>query len=251
MNYQSSGDPDVPWVINDILPRRNVLPRPPISNLDILLVTVAATLPEIDYFLIDRLLAYAFFHQIEPILIVSKNDQNPLQENIDNFLANYRATGFKIFFTELTSELNIEEIKSAIAGKNVAFAGQSGVGKSTLINRLFGSQLMEIGQLSEKGKRGKQTTRHVELFPVDGGYIADTPGFQTINLYDLQMSEDDFAAGYPEIKQYSDQCRFRSCRHMSEPDCAVKEHAGMHPDRYERYCQLRKQLAEEIKQRQY
>ncbi len=250
--YEDSGDPDIPYVINSICERKNSLPRPRISNLDVLLITASSTLPAIDYYLLDRLCAYAYFHDIEPVLLLTKNDLEPDSETVAEFYRNYEPTGFPIFRTGLADGETLEHLATYLAGKNVAFAGQSGVGKSTLINRIFGIELMTVGKISHKGKRGKQTTRHVEFFPTaKAGYIADTPGFQTISLFDLQMQPAEFALGYPEIADSSEACRFRTCSHTGELGCVVAEKQLMHPARYERYCELYKQLVADIKRYSY
>lgn len=249
VTYESSGDPDIPWVITDIHERKNALIRPPMSNLDQLLITASAALPEPDYYLLDRLAAYAYRYHIEPVLLLNKLDR-AADETVAYFTEYYRKSGFKIFYLTIEENDDLRALREYIAGKIVAFAGQSGVGKSTLINRLFGEDIMHIGALSEKGKRGRQTTRHIELFPDGDGYVADTPGFQTISLADLNMEGEDFAAGYPEIEEHRHACKFRSCRHINEPECALHDPEAMHPDRLARYQELREQL-DEIQKNRY
>ena len=138
----------------------------------------------------------------------------------------------------------LQRLKRDIKGKIVAFAGQSGVGKSTYLNLLFDNDLMETGELSLKGGRGKQTTRHIELFPNGESYVADTPGFQIINLTDVDLKGAQLAKGYPEINKLASNCRFNNCSHMKEPGCAVlnADIKQIHPDRIKRYQYLRNEL---------
>lgn len=237
--YESSGDPDVPWVINEILPRHNYLLRPALANLDRLLITVAAAEPAADYFLIDKLITVCLVNDIEPILIVTKNDLVAAGE--DRFGPVYRAAGISIYYTALNDQKAHTEIRNLLPGQLVSFAGQSGVGKSTLLNQLFGDEMMETGGISTKIGRGRHTTRHVELFPYLGGYLADTPGFSTLELPDLGITSENIERGYPEISAVSDRCRFAGCRHMGDLGCAVTEEV-IHPDRLERYRFFREQL---------
>ena len=242
VEYSASGDPDIPFVIDKILPRKNELKRPPMANLDILLITVSAELPVPDYYLIDRMRAYADILQIAPYILLTKTDID--DSNVSVVLANYRPAGFPIYQLGFSNEAELLRLKNDIKGEIVAFAGQSGVGKSTYLNLLFGDFLMETGELSNKAGRGKQTTRHIELFPTGISYIADTPGFQTINLTEIDITGAQFADGYPEIKRLSEYCRFNNCTHLHEPGCAVLE-AGpdqIYPERLKRYQFLRREL---------
>lgn len=237
--YESSGDPDVPWVISEILPRRNYLIRPALANLDRLLITAAAAEPEADFFLIDKLITVCLVNSIEPILIITKNDL--VKSGEDKFASIYEPAGIKIYNTSIGDQQSHEEIKALLPGRLVSFAGQSGVGKSTLLNLLFGDEMMETGGISKKIGRGRHTTRHVELFPYAGGYLADTPGFSTLELPDLGITSDNIELGYPEIKAVSDQCRFTGCRHLGDLGCAVTEQI-IHRDRLERYRMYREQV---------
>ncbi|MGI6580011.1 MAG: ribosome small subunit-dependent GTPase A [Saccharofermentanales bacterium] len=242
VEYSVSGDPDIPYVIEKILPRKNELKRPPMANLDILLITVSTGLPTPDLYLVDRLAAYADIMQITPFILLTKTDID--DSDIEVILDNYRPAGFSIYQLGFDNQAELIKLKNDISGQIVAFAGQSGVGKSTYLNLLFGDSLMETGELSLKAGRGKQTTRHIELFPTGISYIADTPGFQTINLAETEITGAQFAAGYPEIRKLSGHCRFNNCSHLHEPGCAVLE-AGpeqINPERLKRYQFLRREL---------
>lgn len=237
--YESSGDPDVPWVISEILPRHNYLIRPSLANLDRLLITAAAAEPAADFFLIDKLITVSLVNNIEPILIITKNDL--ISSGEDKFGPVYKKAGITIHYTSLGDQRSHAEIKALLPGQLVSFAGQSGVGKSTLLNLLFGDEMMETGMVSKKIGRGRHTTRHVELFPYAGGYLADTPGFSTLELPDLGITSENIEQGYPEIAAVSGQCRFTGCRHMGDLGCAVTEEI-IHPDRLERYRTFREML---------
>lgn len=239
VNYEPSGDPDIPYVINRILERKNVLQRPPAANIDLLLITSAAVVPKTDYFFIDRMLAYAVKNHIEPALILNKGDLEGATEEKRRFLDNYLPSGFPLFFTAKDQEP--EELKKAIAGKFAVFCGKSGVGKSSLMNRLLGRTLLETGSLNERGKHGRQTTRSIELYAFEGAWLADTPGFQSLDAQLLGMTGTDLVLAYPEMAEAATHCRYRDCRHLGEEGCAV-DTANMLPERLERYRQLRREL---------
>ena len=247
IQYSSSGDPDVPYVIDKILPRKNSLIRPPMANLDMLLITVSLELPKADFFLIDRLLSYAVLLNIEPILIFTKYDLIDNQSEKKSYaelIANYKPTNFPIFIVGKNYDNDLKNLKNLIKNQVVAFAGQSGVGKSTLLNRLFDKEVMLTGDLSSKAGRGRQTTRHIELFPYEDSYIADTPGFQAISLTDLDLEPQDFTNSYPELKKLAINCQFNNCTHRHEPKCAVLAATSeeIHPERLKRYNQLRNEI---------
>lgn len=240
VQYEESGDPDAPWRIRSILPRRNLLVRPPLANLDMLLITIAATEPVADFYLVDKLIAVCHVNDIQPVLIVTKTDliDGPIAQSI---YKNYEACNVEIILSSPTDEQAHERLRTLLRGRVVSFAGQSGVGKSTLLNQLFGDEKMLTGTISDRIGRGKHTTRHVELFRFAGGFLADTPGFSTLDLVDLGLTSDTIVQGYPEIEAVSEQCRFTGCRHLGELGCAVTMETIL-PDRLERYRQFRRQL---------
>lgn len=247
VEYASSGDPDIPYVINKIMPRKNQLKRPPMVNLDILLITVSTVLPPPDFYLLDRLSAYAVMLSIKPFLLLTKMDLlDPNSLILNKIFDNYNPAKFPIYQLGFHKTEELKRLKKDISGQVVAFAGQSGAGKSTLTNRLFEQELMPTGKLSKKAGRGRQKTRHIELFPYANSYVADTPGFQTINLEELDLDPNKFANSYPEIEYLSAYCRFNNCTHVHEPGCAVlnASEAEINPERLERYQFLRKEIEE-------
>lgn len=238
--YSPTGDPDVPFCIDSVLPRRNLLPRPSIANLDVLFITVSAAEPSPDLFLVDKILILCSVHKIRPIICVTKSDLDA--GCADRILEVYHTAGFAVHRSGLQDLDDLDALRSEIPGCIVGFAGQSGVGKSTVLNRLAEKWLMETGELSLRIRRGRHTTRRVELFPFMGGYLADTPGFSSLDLWDVGVTGSQVVSGYPEILHMGDVCRFQGCRHVSEPGCAVSASVEIDSGRLERYRRFRSSL---------
>lgn len=236
------------YVIERILPRKNILMRPPVSNIDQLLLLLTE-LPKPDYLLVDKLLVLANRENIPVIIGVSKSDafkQSFLQE----VLAEYGATHTVIAFSAHSGE-GMDALQNVLQGKCTALAGQSAVGKSSLLNALTGQNAL-VGELS-RIDRGRQTTRHTELYPVNGDtLLADTPGFSNLQLDFLNLTEENVCDAYPEYLPYSMECRFLGCAHLGEPDCAVKqavEEGLLSKGRYQRYVTLRSEARERDKKK--
>ena len=235
-----SGDTDFPFQIVDIAPRRNDLIRPPVSNLDVLVITVSCKTPAPDEKLIDKLLILCGAKDIFPVLWITKRDLD--EKRASRMEALYNEIGFTVRTSSKDSFDSDLRSASFLVGKTVIFAGQSGVGKSTLCNALLGEDYMEVGKISTKLQRGKHTTRHVELIPFgDGGFIADTPGFSSLRLPELGVQAEEVVFGYPELLRVKNKCRFQDCRHMGEDGCAVEE-SGIDPNRLARYREFVKEL---------
>lgn len=200
--------------LEEIFPRKNLLIRPPVSNIDTLCIVICPV-PKPDYLLLDLLLIAARQYGIEPYIVYNK-----CELGTDEGLAAYEKADAAIFPVSSYEKLGLDVLKSNLQGKNVCLAGQSGVGKSTLINTLFGLAL-ETGDIS-RIERGKHTTRHVEIHHKDGVNIFDTPGFSVLELV-KDMKAEELQNYYPEFMPYHGQCRFLPCYHVSEPDCAVQE----------------------------
>ena len=232
-------------VINEILPRKNQFIRPPIVNVDVFLIVFAATRPKPNFALVDKFLVMAEMHNVEAVICINKCD-GASETEIDEMKAVYEPV-YPVLCVSGKTGQGLAELEAQIAGKTAALAGPSGVGKSTILNAMIPHANMETGEISEKTKRGKHTTRHVELFSVDGGgMVFDTPGFTSFEI--LEAGEEDLRLYYPEIERYEGQCRYDNCRHMTEPDCAVREAVRtgeIHRSRYASY----KANLEEIRSR--
>ncbi len=211
---------DMEGFVTEIFPRKNVFIRPPISNVDTILVVVAAKDPDPNWYLIDKFLVTAEMSDVDIRLCVNKTDlaDEPVKADFRRIYGNL----YPLHFLSCETGEGVAELKEAIAGTRTALAGPSGVGKSTLLNLLHEEAEQETGGISRKTGRGRHTTRHVEIFPMDaGGYVYDTPGFTSLDP--PEMEEADLASCYPEMRPYLGQCRFDNCRHLKEPDCRVRE----------------------------
>ncbi len=216
--------------IEEILPRRCALIRPPMANLDVLYVTAAAATPDPVPETLDKLLCIAEFNQIEPVLVITKGDRD--KDRAERMAEIYRRAGFPVFTVISTTGDGVDTLQADIQGrlehKIAAFSGASGVGKSTLLNRLFPNLNLETGDLSHRIERGKNTTRSVELYPlsedVDCGYLADTPGFTMLDFerFDF-MGKEDLAGTFREFAPYIGACRYKKCTHTKEEGCAIIE----------------------------
>lgn len=233
-----SGDPDIPYVLEKIHPRKNSLVRPPLANIDTLILVFAAKDPEPDLKLLDKMLIICSTMDILPVIVFSKEDMD--KETANDLCKVYNAAGFKTFVSNLESPVTEEEIRAITGTGLTGLAGPSGVGKSTLCNHFLGEEMMKTGDISDRLGRGKHTTRHVELFEFGDGFITDTPGFTSLDLFELGIDYKSVVGGYPEIKALSCGCRFDDCRHIAERDCAVREEVGKTIDegRYARYSEF-------------
>ena len=213
----------------EILPRKNALVRPAVANVDQALVIFAGTSPKPNLNLLEQ--------QNVPTLICFNKEDLTSEAEIQELRDAYGTCGYPLFFVSARQQEGIEPLRAALEGKTTTVAGPSGVGKSTLINLLAPEVQMETGEISEKIQRGKHTTRHVELFEVEGGgKVFDTPGFTSFEI--MEAGEDNLRLYYPEIERYEGQCRYDNCRHITEPDCAVREavkNGEIPKQRYESY----------------
>ncbi|MBR6646934.1 MAG: ribosome small subunit-dependent GTPase A [Clostridia bacterium] len=228
--------------IETILPRKNSFIRPPVANIDNMVITFAIETPEPNLLLVDKLTVAAVSMGVDCIICINKIDLS--DEKAEEYKAIYEKTGFKVILTSSTENVGTEELKDALKGKISALAGSSGVGKSSLINIIDPSLNLKTGDLSSKISRGKHTTRHSELFPLSfGGFILDTPGFSSFDI--SLITQDNLADYFPEISKHTNLCRFNGCSHITEPDCAVKEAlecSEISQSRYESYKTLQEEL---------
>ncbi len=225
--------------IVDILDRRSYLVRPPVANIDTMLLVVAAAAPEPSLFLIDKMLVNAEINNIHPVLCINKTDL----EKRNDIKKLYENAGYEVFCVSAEKNKGTDKLKKYLSGRTTAFAGLSGVGKSSLLS-IITEDTLETGDVSEKIQRGRHTTRHVELFELNnGGFVLDTPGFSSLELEGIKA--DELWEYFPEMRNHRDECRFRGCSHINEPDCVIKnkvESGEIASTRYESYTQLYKQL---------
>ncbi len=229
-------------VVEGVLPRRNVLVRPPVANLDCLAIVVSLAQPRPHLLLVDKMIALAEHHDIEPIVIVTKTDLDAEPFPIDV----YRNAGFSVFSTTVSDPTSVASLKEYLRGKATAFTGNSGVGKSTLLNLLDPSLMRETGEISQKLGRGRHTTRSAVLIPLsDGGYWVDTPGFSSLDTERVAVLDKELLGNcFREFGEYATQCRFTGCSHVSEPDCAVRnavERGAIAGSRYDSYVAMYKE----------
>ncbi len=238
------GEDDQDGWLEAVMSRKNELIRPPVANIDRIVIVLAAGTPEADLLLADRMLVYARMNEIKPVLVINKCDQDA--SCAEDIARQYAGAAIDIYQVCAASGEGVDALRKALVGTIHAFGGQSGVGKSTLINRLYGLS-QETGNLSEKIERGKNTTRHCELIPLsDGGMVLDTPGFSLLELN--LMDPIEFRKLIPEFSSYEGHCRFSPCMHVSEPGCVVQEAVDkglIARERWERY----KNLYGDLKQR--
>lgn len=207
--------------IEECLERKTFLLRPPVANVSKLVIIMSLAYPEAEIMLLDRLLVLAEEANIQPLLVLNKKDSE--KEGQEAWMRQHLVnTDYAIITSSIKTQEGIDEIKEVLAGETTVFAGQSGVGKTSLMNVIMPSLELKTGALGDKSKRGKHTTRHVELFPYRGGYIVDTPGFN--RLYVPDMEPEHLQHCFPEFSSYQNECRFNSCLHDQEPGCMVKKH---------------------------
>ena len=205
-------------IITDILPRKNQLIRPPIANVDVALIVMSTIKPDFDAYLVDKLIVSATMENIEPIILVSKCEL--MTDEIKSLIENYQLAGYKVIEISSHHNINIDLVSEQIKGKRVILCGQSAVGKSSLINSLLNDNTRSIGDFSEKLGRGKHQTREVEFIFVNGAYVADSPGFSRL---DLKVELTSLARAFKDFEHYAQKCRFSTCLHKDEPNCAVKD----------------------------
>lgn len=200
--------------------RKNFLKRPPVANIDKLLIVVSMRDPEPNTLIIDKMTALAEKNGIEPILVFSKTDL----ASAEKYIEIYKTTGYKLYTISPNDHSDLEAIKEELSGKLTAFTGNSGAGKSTLINALCPSLSLNTGEISSKLKRGRHTTRQAEIFHVGDGLIIDTAGFSSIDLLSNDpILKDELVNYFPEFGEYIGECRFTSCSHTCEKGCKICE----------------------------
>lgn len=229
----------------EVLPRKNELVRPPVANVDTGVIVISLVEPAFSFNLLDRFLVTLEYKDIDPVIYLSKLDLMPDDTLAKLITKRYEAIGYQVI-ASLDEEANQRALFRIFASGLTVFMGQSGAGKSTLLNKLVPELELATGEISESLGRGKHTTRHVELLPIAGGLVADTPGFSSIDFLDIESRE--LPRLFPEFVQAAPLCKFRECMHVKEPGCEVKrrvEEGSIAVSRYEDY----QQFLEEIEKR--
>lgn len=229
--------------VEEIMPRSSELIRPPVANIDLAILVFSVTEPTLNLQLLDKFLVHIEHAGIEAVLCLSKQDLE--SEGLETEEARaaassvnriYRSIGYEVFGTSSRKGDGIEALQQRLKGHLAVFAGQSGVGKSSLLNALVPGLRLETNEISDRLGRGKHTTRHVELIEIGGGYVADTPGFSQLDFAELGV--EDLGYCFVEMRKLAPECKFRGCTHMHEPGCAVLEALGkgeIEQSRYDHY----------------
>lgn len=230
-------------VINHILERKVYVKRPKIANITQMVLVISSKNPKPDLLMLDKQLAFAEFLGIQTLIVLNKTDLDNKEEfkEIKNI---YQKIGYKVIETEAKNQKGIEQLKQELKNNINAFSGNSGVGKSTLINGLFHQDLTLEGEISTRNKRGKNTTTSIKLYKIDENtFIADTPGFSTFSIEEIESKE--LAKYFVEFKEKIKECEFVGCTHIKEQCCGIKnamQKGEISLDRYERFCKIYQQL---------
>lgn len=228
--------------IEKVYPRKNMLTRPKVANVDLTLIVVPVKDPKYNLMLIDKNIIQSEYQEIDVAIVINKSDLD--KEEANNLKNIYKNSGFKTFIISTIDNDGIEELKEFLRGKTVALCGVSAAGKSSITSKILEKEV-EIGKVSDKTKRGKHTTRHTELLYKDDIFIFDTPGFSSL---DLDIRSDELKFYFREFRKYEDNCKFNNCNHINEPKCGVKEalkEGKIEETRYENY----KYIFNELKER--
>lgn len=224
-------------VIENILDRKKYLKRPKIANITQIICVISSKNPKPDLLMLDKQLAYAEYIGITPIILVNKLDLNSDIEEIKEI---YSKIGYKVILAVAKEKQGIDELKEVLKNNISAFSGNSGVGKSTLINGIFNSNISDEGLISQKNKKGKNTTTNISLYELEKDtYIADTPGFSTFDIYEIES--EDLANYFIEFKEHISECEYIGCNHIKEEKCGIKEaveNGNISKDRYDRFIKI-------------
>lgn len=238
VNIEIINEEEKTGVIEEILPRINYIKRPKMANIEQLVLVISSKMPKPDLLMLDKQLAFAEFLKISPIIVINKIDLD--EKTVTEIKEQYKNAEYKIIETNAKIGTGVEELKSLIKGKISAFSGNSGVGKSTLLNDIFENNLTQEGLVSKKNQRGKNTTTQVTLYELEENtYIADTPGFSSFEIFEIESQ--NLANYFKEFKQYINNCEFVGCIHIKEENCGIKQalkENKISNQRYERFVKI-------------
>lgn len=237
-------------VIEKILPRKVYIKRPRLANITQLVFIVSSKDPKPDLLMLDKQLAYAEFLKIKAIIVLNKTDLD--EENAFMKIKDiYQKIGYTVIETQAKNRIGIEDLKQKLKNNSNAFSGNSGVGKSTLINSIFQKEITKEGEISKKNKKGKNTTTTIKLYEIEKDtYLADTPGFATFSIEEIESK--DLENYFIEFKKYISDCQFIGCTHIKEESCGIKKalkEGKISEERYERFCKIYQELREKEERR--
>ena len=237
-------------IIEEIMPRNVYIKRPKLANITQIVFVQSSKNPKPDLLLLDKQLAFAEYLKVKSLIILNKIDLDKNKE-FKKIKEIYEEIGYKVIETQANENIGIDKLKNELKGNISAFAGNSWVGKSTLINRLFNNNITLEGEISQKNKKGKNTTTTIQIYEIEkNSYIADTPGFSTLDISEIQSKDLD--KYFIEFKKYIKNCEFIGCTHIKEENCGVKqavENEKISKDRYNRFCKIYEELKEKEKRK--
>lgn len=246
VNFEITKIEEKTGVIEEILPRKNYIKRPKIANINQIVLVISSKMPKPDLLMLDKQLVFAEYMNIRPVIVINKIDL--AKEIAEEIKEQYKFTNYEIIETNAKKNIGIYELRNVLKNKISVFSGNSGVGKSTLLNDLFEDNLTLEGKISSKNKRGKNTTTTVKLYELEENtFIADSPGFSTFDIYEIETT--NLAEYFVEFKEYIENCEFVGCTHIKEENCGIKQalkENKISQNRYERYIKI----YEEIKDRE-
>ncbi len=237
-------------VIEEILERKIYVKRPKIANITQMIFVLSSKDPKPDILMLDKQLAFAEFLGVKSLILLNKTDLDN-KKRFKEIRLTYEKIGYKVIETQAKEGIGIEELKKELKGNINVFSGNSGVGKSTLINGIFKEQMTQEGEISKKNKKGKNTTTYIKLYEIDKNtYIADTPGFSTFDISEIES--DKLCNYFKEFKEYIKNCEYIGCTHIKEENCGIKqalENGKITENRYQNFCKIYQDLKEKEKRK--
>lgn len=242
VNFEITKIEEKTGVIEEILPRKNYIKRPKIANINQIVLVISSKMPKPDLLMLDKQLVFAEYMNIRPVIVINKIDL--AKEIAEEIKEQYKFTNYEIIETNAKKNIGIYELRNVLKNKISVFSGNSGVGKSTLLNDLFEDNLTLEGKISSKNERGKNTTTTVKLYELEENtFIADSPGFSTFDIYEIETT--NLAEYFVEFKEYIENCEFVGCTHIKEENCGIKQalkENKISQNRYERYIKIYEEL---------